>query len=101
MSFPRTSGAAISMANRTEADETQAETAKRQADVLWKQMCAMRSPRTLTLGRVQIAVVVSFYFVTSISLVFLNKILLSGYDFPYPLFITWCVDAVQIHTRLV
>lgn len=33
--------------------------------------------------------VVGFYFVTSISLVFLNKILLSGYDFPYPLFITW------------
>jgi solute carrier family 35 (GDP-fucose transporter), member C1 len=38
-----------------------------------------------------IALVVLFYFVISLSVVFLNKIILSSakYDFPYPLFVTW------------
>jgi GDP-fucose transporter C1 len=38
-----------------------------------------------------IALVVLFYFIISLSVVFLNKIILSSakYDFPYPLFVTW------------
>ncbi|KAM9964570.1 hypothetical protein ACTFIW_004340 [Dictyostelium discoideum] len=36
-----------------------------------------------------IASVIAFYFFISISLVFLNKILLSDFKFEYPLFITW------------
>ncbi|KAI9277903.1 triose-phosphate transporter family-domain-containing protein [Umbelopsis sp. AD052] len=38
-----------------------------------------------------IALVVLLYFVISLSVVFLNKIILSSakYDFPYPLFVTW------------
>ncbi|KAN0035877.1 hypothetical protein ACTA71_005168 [Dictyostelium dimigraforme] len=36
-----------------------------------------------------IASVIGFYFFISISLVFLNKILLSDFKFEYPLFITW------------
>eukprot|EP01130_Rhizamoeba_saxonica_P013381 TRINITY_DN5711_c0_g1_i1.p1 TRINITY_DN5711_c0_g1~~TRINITY_DN5711_c0_g1_i1.p1 ORF type:complete len:142 (+),score=2.61 TRINITY_DN5711_c0_g1_i1:40-465(+) len=33
--------------------------------------------------------VVSFYFCISLSLVFLNKALMKGLEFPYPLFISW------------
>ncbi|KAG2180962.1 hypothetical protein INT43_008544 [Umbelopsis isabellina] len=38
-----------------------------------------------------IAIVVAFYFVISLSVVFLNKYILSSsqYEFPYPLFVTW------------
>ncbi|KAI9318205.1 triose-phosphate transporter family-domain-containing protein [Dichotomocladium elegans] len=36
-----------------------------------------------------IVAVVSFYFVISLSVVFLNKIIMSGSDFPYALFVTW------------
>ncbi|KAI8145453.1 triose-phosphate transporter family-domain-containing protein [Fennellomyces sp. T-0311] len=36
-----------------------------------------------------IASVVIFYFVISLSVVFLNKIIMSGSDFPYALFVTW------------
>jgi GDP-fucose transporter C1 len=38
-----------------------------------------------------IALVVLFYFTISLSVVFLNKFILSSakYEFPYPLFITW------------
>jgi GDP-fucose transporter C1 len=37
-----------------------------------------------------IAAVVGFYFAISLSVVFLNKIILSGSsDFPYALFVTW------------
>ena len=32
---------------------------------------------------------VSFYFVTSLSTVLFNKIIMSNYEFPYPLFISW------------
>ena len=35
-----------------------------------------------------ISSVISFYFVISLSMVFLNKMVLSG-TFPYPLFLTW------------
>ena len=38
---------------------------------------------------VRIATVVAFYFVISISVVFLNKAILSGLRFPFPLFVTW------------
>lgn len=42
---------------------------------------------------VRIAAVVGFYFTISISLVFVNKVLLAGsaMSVPAPLFITWCV----------
>ena len=36
-----------------------------------------------------IVAVVGFYFAISLSVVFLNKIIMSGSDFPYPLFVTW------------
>ncbi|EGC39272.1 hypothetical protein DICPUDRAFT_27239 [Dictyostelium purpureum] len=36
-----------------------------------------------------IASVIAFYFVISITLVFLNKTLMSDFNFEYPLFITW------------
>jgi len=36
-----------------------------------------------------VAMAVSFYFVTSLSTVFFNKIIMSNYEFPFPLFITW------------
>jgi GDP-fucose transporter C1 len=38
-----------------------------------------------------IAIVVAFYFIISLSVVFLNKYILSSsiYEFPYPLFVTW------------
>jgi len=38
---------------------------------------------------VQITLAISFYFVSSISVVFLNKFLLSGWNFSYPVFVTW------------
>lgn len=47
---------------------------------------------TITTAKQQgmkIVMIVIFYFITSISLVFLNKYLLSGYKFHYPIFITW------------
>lgn len=38
----------------------------------------------------KIALIVGFYFVSSISVVFFNKFIMSFYyDFPYPLFLTW------------
>lgn len=38
-----------------------------------------------------VAVVVAFYFMISLAVVFLNKLILSSseYKFPYPLFVTW------------
>lgn len=49
-----------------------------------------------------IAAVVSFYFVISLSVVFLNKIILSGStDFPYALFVTWYQLVVALGILLV
>ena len=39
--------------------------------------------------RSTIVAAVTFYFVTSISLVFLNKALLKNFEFELPLFMTW------------
>lgn len=49
-----------------------------------------------------IAAVVSFYFIISLSVVFLNKIILSGSsDFPYALFVTWYQLVVALALLLV
>ena len=49
-----------------------------------------------------IAAVVSFYFIISLSVVFLNKIILSGSsDFPYSLFVTWYQLVVALVLLLV
>ncbi|KAI9359103.1 triose-phosphate transporter family-domain-containing protein [Pilaira anomala] len=49
-----------------------------------------------------IAAVVSFYFVISLSVVFLNKIIMSGSsDFPYALFVTWYQLVVALGLLLV
>jgi GDP-fucose transporter C1 len=49
-----------------------------------------------------IAAVVSFYFIISLSVVFLNKIILSGStDFPYALFVTWYQLVVALGVLLV
>jgi GDP-fucose transporter C1 len=50
-----------------------------------------------------IALVVAFYFAISLSVVFLNKFLLSStkYEFPYPLFITWFQLVVALVILLV
>ncbi|KAK4519042.1 uncharacterized protein ATC70_009270 [Mucor velutinosus] len=49
-----------------------------------------------------IAAVVSFYFIISLSVVFLNKIILSGSsDFPYALFVTWYQLVVALVLLLV
>lgn len=44
----------------------------------------------------KIAMVVTFYFVVSISLVFLNKHIMKGYDFPYPIFVTWYQQVIAL-----
>lgn len=44
----------------------------------------------------KIALVVTFYFVVSISLVFLNKFIMKGYDFPYPIFVTWYQQVIAL-----
>jgi GDP-fucose transporter C1 len=46
----------------------------------------------------RIASVVALYFVVSISMVFVNKELLSGQTIPAPLFVTWfqCVVTIGI-----
>lgn len=44
----------------------------------------------------KIALVVSFYFIVSISLVFLNKHIMKGYDFPYPIFVTWYQQVIAL-----
>ena len=44
----------------------------------------------------KIALVVTFYFVVSISLVFLNKYIMKGYNFPYPIFVTWYQQVVAL-----
>ena len=79
--------------------EPQWLSAKRQRSMMWRLPSVkpihletrgdelFSHPEPERLSSVQIVLVVSFYFITSISLVFLNKILLSGYDFPYPLFL--------------
>lgn len=49
-----------------------------------------------------IAAVVSFYFIISLSVVFLNKIILSGSsDFPFALFVTWYQLVVALGLLLV
>lgn len=49
-----------------------------------------------------IAAVVSFYFVISLSVVFLNKIIMSGSsEFPYALFVTWYQLVVALALLLV
>ncbi|KAI8081193.1 triose-phosphate transporter family-domain-containing protein [Thamnidium elegans] len=49
-----------------------------------------------------IAAVVSFYFVISLSVVFLNKIIMSGSsDFPYALFVTWYQLVVALILLLI
>lgn len=49
-----------------------------------------------------IATVVSFYFVISLSVVFLNKIIMSGSsDFPYALFVTWYQLVVALILLLI
>eukprot|EP01089_Gocevia_fonbrunei_P003040 TRINITY_DN1289_c0_g1_i1.p1 TRINITY_DN1289_c0_g1~~TRINITY_DN1289_c0_g1_i1.p1 ORF type:complete len:352 (+),score=51.57 TRINITY_DN1289_c0_g1_i1:107-1162(+) len=44
---------------------------------------------------------VSFYFVTSMSLVFLNKFVLKNYDFPLPLFVTWFQFVIALICMLI
>lgn len=49
-----------------------------------------------------IAAVVSFYFIISLSVVFLNKIIMSGSsEFPYALFVTWYQLVVALGLLLV
>lgn len=48
-----------------------------------------------------IVAVVVFYFVISLSVVFLNKIIMSGSDFEYPLFITWYQLVVALVLLLI
>lgn len=50
-----------------------------------------------------IALVVAFYFVISLSVVFLNKYILSSsqYEFPYPLFVTWFQLVVALIVILI
>lgn len=48
-----------------------------------------------------IAAVVTFYFVISLSVVFLNKIIMSGSDFPYALFVTWYQMIVALVLLLI
>jgi GDP-fucose transporter C1 len=43
-----------------------------------------------------IALVVLFYYVTSISLVFLNKIILQEHTLPYPIFVTWVQVVISV-----
>ncbi len=44
---------------------------------------------TSPLISVTIAAVIAFYFVISLSMVFLNKLVLSNLNFDFPLFMTW------------
>ncbi|KAG0167900.1 hypothetical protein DFQ28_006496 [Apophysomyces sp. BC1034] len=48
-----------------------------------------------------IVAVVSFYFVISLSLVFLNKVIMSSHDFPYALFVTWYQLVVALVLLLI
>ncbi|OAD75793.1 hypothetical protein PHYBLDRAFT_110377 [Phycomyces blakesleeanus NRRL 1555(-)] len=48
-----------------------------------------------------IIAVVSFYFVISLSVVFLNKIIMTGSDFPYALFVTWYQLVVALVLLLI
>lgn len=48
-----------------------------------------------------IAAVIIFYFVISLSVVFLNKIIMSGSDFPYALFVTWYQLVVALVLLLI
>ena len=49
----------------------------------------------------KIASSVAFYFVVSISLVFLNKYVMKGYNFPYPIFVTWYQQIVSLASLFV
>ncbi|KAF7727734.1 hypothetical protein EC973_007193 [Apophysomyces ossiformis] len=48
-----------------------------------------------------IMAVVTFYFVISLSVVFLNKIIMSNYKFPYALFVTWYQLVVALVLLLI
>ncbi|KAI9270617.1 triose-phosphate transporter family-domain-containing protein [Phascolomyces articulosus] len=48
-----------------------------------------------------IGAVITFYFVISLSVVFLNKIIMSGSDFPYALFVTWYQMVVALVLLLI
>lgn len=52
-------------------------------------------------GVVKIVLSVAFYFVVSISLVFLNKYVMRGYNFPYPIFVTWYQQIVSLASLFV
>eukprot|EP01105_Mastigella_eilhardi_P020751 TRINITY_DN4977_c0_g1_i3.p2 TRINITY_DN4977_c0_g1~~TRINITY_DN4977_c0_g1_i3.p2 ORF type:complete len:132 (+),score=41.64 TRINITY_DN4977_c0_g1_i3:28-396(+) len=46
--------------------------------------------------RARIVGVVTFYFVVSISMVYLNKFLMEAFKFEYPLFLTWVQQVVSM-----
>ncbi|ORZ16572.1 triose-phosphate transporter family-domain-containing protein [Absidia repens] len=48
-----------------------------------------------------IVAVIGFYFAISLSVVFLNKIIMSGSDFPYALFVTWYQLVVALVLLLI
>jgi GDP-fucose transporter C1 len=48
-----------------------------------------------------IAAVIAFYFIISLSVVFLNKIIMSGSDFNYALFVTWYQLVVALVLLLI
>ena len=48
-----------------------------------------------------IGAVIAFYFIISLSVVFLNKIIMSGSDFPYALFVTWYQMVVALVLLLI
>ncbi|KAI9015768.1 triose-phosphate transporter family-domain-containing protein [Phycomyces nitens] len=48
-----------------------------------------------------IVAVITFYFVISLSVVFLNKFIMSGSDFPYALFVTWYQLVVALVLLLI
>lgn len=49
----------------------------------------------------KIVLSIAFYFVVSISLVFLNKYVMKGYNFPYPIFVTWYQQIVSLASLFV
>lgn len=52
-------------------------------------------------GVMKIVLSVAFYFIVSISLVFLNKYVMRGYNFPYPIFVTWYQQIVSLASLFV
>lgn len=78
-----------------------AEHTSNPADIIAEEEAGVKPPPPERHSSAKIAAVVAFYFFISLSLVFINKIIMDGSFFPYPVVITWFQFIVALVCVLV